>query len=698
MKHTKKNINTYSKRNSQRERSKKELLKIVEEIGVGTSGTKFKFTNESASSRDKKSYNAIGIFSEAQGGFGFVKVEGRDRDIFIPEHAIGDAVDGDTVAVVYKKFRSHEGDERTEGRITEIVEVGRRTVIGTVESDVIRFHKRRMTALYLIPDDGKLKRRIEIRDAAGAKDGDKVMAKLIRGSSFYTLTCDVISSFGKADTKDANYLSILAECDIDTEFSDEELRMAEDAAKEPVSYEGRRCPDGVIFTIDSESAKDLDDAVEIKKTDYGYELSVHIADVSHYIKEKTALDRLVMQRGTSVYFTDKVVPMLPKSLSNGACSLHPGEPKYALSCIMDINESGEIISSRIEKTVIQSRVKGIYSEINRILKGTKSKVLLEKYADCLDSIKLMHSLYLILKDKSIRRGYLELDSPEPVIILNRDGYPIDIVKRERGVAEEMIEQFMLAANEAVATMLIGEGIPCVYRVHERPQPEKLEAFLSYAKNLGLSTSSIDPLRCESRDLAALMKEACEKGLSEPVSYACLRSMAKAEYSEINRGHFGLSITNYCHFTSPIRRLSDLATHRIIHATLFDGKQKEKYRSLAKRAAAAATEGEIRAVTAERRIENLYKVIYMSDKIGECFDAKVSSVSSFGIFAALENTCEGLIPLSTLGSGYIYDENNLTIRTSKDIIRIGDPIRIRLEEADMTRGKLRFSLLEDYDER
>jgi ribonuclease R len=261
----------------------------------------------------------------------------------------------------------------------------------------------------------------------------------------------------------------------------------------------------------------------------------------------------------------------------------------------------------------------------------------------------------------------------------------------------MIEQFMLAANEAVATLLIGENIPCVYRVHEKPKPEKLEAFLSYASNLGLRSTAIDPLKCESKDLAILMNEAAEAGLSEPVSYACLRSMAKAEYSEINSGHFGLSIKNYCHFTSPIRRLSDLATHRIIHATLFEGKQKEKYRSLAKRAAAAATDGEIRAVTAERRIENLYKVIYMSDKVGECFLAKVSSVSSFGIFAALENTCEGLIPLSTRGPGYIYDENNLTVRTSKDTIRIGDPIKVRLEEADMTRGKLRFSILEADDE-
>ena len=698
MRSNKKNTKTFTQRKTNKERSKRELLKIAEQIGIGTSAAKVKFTYEESSGRERRTYTAEGMFSEAQGGFGFVSVEGRERDIFIPESGVGEAVDGDRVLVTYKKYLSQDGEERTEGRIKEITEIGRSTVIGTVEEDTVRFHKRRIRTLYLLPDDGKLKRRIEIRDAGGAKDGEKVMAKLIRGSSFYNLTCDVLSSFGPADTKDANYLSILAECGIDTEFTGNELALAQAASEETVTCEDRIAPDGVIFTIDSESAKDLDDAISIKKLKNGLlELSVHIADVSHYVKEKTALDRLVMQRGTSVYFTDKVVPMLPPSLSNGACSLHPGEDKYALSVSMTFDRSGEMLSSRIEKTVIRSTVKGVYSEINKIIKGTKSKKLLEKYAECLPSIKLMHKLYLCLLAKSERRGYVELDSPEAEIILDKNGEPIDIVRRERGDAERMVEQFMLAANEAVATTLIEGGIPCVYRIHEEPPADKLESFITYAHNLGFDTSYINANACSPSDLARLLKEAQERGLSEPVSYACLRSMAKATYSEINQGHFGLGIKNYCHFTSPIRRLSDLATHRIIHAVLFDGKSREKYRSYAKRAAAAATEGELRAVSAERRIENLYKTIYMNAHIGEVFAARVSGVSSFGIFAVLENTCEGLIPISTMGGGFVFDESNLTLRDSKVVIRVGDAIRIRVEEADMCRGKLRFSLEGGYNE-
>ena len=694
MKSNGKSFNKFSSRASLKERSKKELMRIVEETNVGAKALKIKFTESphGRHSSSKRDIFAEGVFRDSASGYGFVAVEGEKRDIFIPESATLDAIDGDRVKIRYHKFLSSSGEEKTEGRILEILEIGRKTVIGEVESDVVRIHKRRINRLYLIPDEAKISKRIFLRFDGGAVPGDKVMAKLIRGAGAYTLEADVVANFGKSESKEANYLAILSDCEIDTEFTDDELNLAKEASLEKIDTLGRTVRDEVIFTIDSESAKDLDDAISIKEIDEGYELGVHIADVSHYVKEKTALDRLVMARGTSIYFTDKVVPMLPPSLSNGACSLNPGEEKYALSAIIKLDSDGSILSAKIEPSVIVSKVKGIYSEINTIFSGTASDAILKKYKECIPSLHKMHKLYKKLLEKSAKRGAVDLEAPEAEIILDKSGAPVDIIKRERGDAERLIEQFMLTANEAVATLMLNSEIPCVYRVHEPPPQDKFSDFLNYASNLGFDTREIDSANPDPRALSLLIKKATDKGIGTAVSYACLRSMSKAAYSEIHREHFGLAIKNYCHFTSPIRRLSDLATHRIIHKVILDGKPREKFKSYAKRAAAAATEGELRALSAERRIENLYKVIYMKDRINECFDAMITSITSFGLFVTLDNTCEGLIPISTLEGNFVFDEKNITLRNDKIFYRIGDMLRVKLEEADITRGKLRFSLI------
>lgn len=691
MRNRKKDFNKFAKRSSVKERGKARLMAIVNEMNVGTDGAKIKFSTSSAPR--SANHTATGIFSESAQGYGFVAVEGLARDVFIPENRIGGAVGGDTVRIRYKTVPGAFGEERTEGSVTEILEYGTEYVIGTVECDVVRFHRRRMNVSFLIPDSPKIKRRIEIRNDGGARDGDKVRAKLLRDELYsYTLTCDVVECYGSSESKEANYLAILAECEIDTEFTGEELEEAQRAASEPISHEGRVVRDEVIFTIDSESAKDLDDAVSLTERDGNYILGVHIADVSHYVKEKTALDRLVTARGTSVYFTDKVVPMLPEALSNGACSLNPCEDKYALSAMVELSRTGDILGVKIEPSVIRSRVKGIYKEINKLLGGTAEEELYEKYRECLPTIEKMHELYLILAKKSRERGAVELSTTEAVILLDEGGSPVSIEARERGTSERMIEQFMLAANEAVATFMKNEGIPCVWRVHEKPDAEKLSHLVEYAHNLGFGPDVISQTKCDSRALARLVEAAEEKGIAEAVSYVCLRSMAKAEYSDINRGHFGLAIENYCHFTSPIRRLSDLITHRILHRVLFDGKPKEKYRSQAKRGAAAATAGEMRAVTAERKIDELYKAVYMKDKVGEVFSAAISSVTSFGFFVMLDNTCEGLVPISTLG-GAVFDEKSISLVSGKHTYRIGDKAEVRLESVDVARGKLLFVLEE-----
>ena len=692
MKNSKKDLNKFSSRSSARNKARRELLRMVEETNVGTDALRIGFSDERY--RKKQSDKiADGIFSESPNGYGFVSIDGEKRDIFIPNGHTEGAIGGDTVRIKYHKFISSSGEEKTEGRILEILEYGKTKIIGTVEVDIVRIHKKRINRWFLIPEDPKIKRRIILRSIDNANNGDKVLARLVRGNySLYEAEADVISVFGEADTKEASYLSILAESEIESDFSEEEINLAAKLAKEPVNGENRILKRELIFTIDSETAKDLDDAVSLKvNTDGTYTLGVHIADVSHYVKEKTALDRLAMRRGTSIYFTDKVIPMLPESLSNGACSLNPGEKKYALSATIDLNDSGEILSTKIEESIIESHIKGIYSEINSIFENRAEDAIIEKYRDCIPTLSNMHSLYKILAQKNKRRGTVELDSPEAEILLNENGDPIAIEKRTRGDAEKMIEQFMLTANEAVATLLLNEDIPCVYRVHEPPPEDKLEDFITYAHNLGFNTDHINREKCSPHDLSRLMKDAEERGVYPALSYACLRSMSKAVYSEIHRAHFGLGIENYCHFTSPIRRLSDLATHRIIKNVLIGGKPKEKYRSYAKRAAAAATDGEMRAIGAERRIDSLYKTLYMSHRIGDIYTASVNSITSFGVFVMLENTCEGLIPISTL-RGAVFDEGNISMRTSDGIIRIGDAVSVRLEESDISRGKLRFSLL------
>ena len=697
-------LESISKRNTHKrrskERAKNELMRAVLETNVGIDALKIGDSLDGgrrSRMSDKIRRDEIfaeGVFSSSKGGFGFVTVEGAERDIFIPEDKTLGALDGDRVEIIYHSYTSRYGEEKTEGRVKRVTLPIKKTVVGTLrETHPYRVGRSARVPRYIIePDDPRLGFELTVTDTAGALSGDKVMALIRRGYSSRDHECSVIRSFGNTYTKEANYEAILAECEIPVDFSEAELCEARFFAAAPISDTGRVRRTETIFTIDGEGAKDLDDAVSLRKLKSGWELGVHIADVSEYVKERSHLDRAVMARGTSVYFTDKVVPMLPKELSNGACSLNPDEDKYTLSAIISLDTDGEIIGVKLEPSIIRSSVRGVYSEVNAIFRGNATDGVREKYKKVLPSLRRMHELYKILYKKSVARGSLELETAEAEIILDGNGYPVDIIKRERGDAEKLIEQFMLTANEAVAKYLSDAQIPCVYRVHEEPPIERLGEFLTYAHNLGFDTSYISREKSEPRDLARLLFAAQEKGLIREVSYAMLRSMSKAKYSDARSAHYGLALKYYCHFTSPIRRLSDLATHRIIHKVLLEDKRPEAYVKYAKRAAAAATDAEIRAVNAERKIENLYKVIYMSDKIGECFDATVSSVASFGFFAELDNTCEGLIPISELPGVFTFDEGNLSLRSRDAVYRVGDSVRVRLEEADIIKGKLRFSVV------
>lgn len=695
------NFDKFTKRNVHKRRSrdaaKRELLRAVEEVNASYSGVKIRDSFDggySARSRDDARHSDTvvrGIFSSSKSGFGFVCLEGGGDDIFIPENKTLGAVDGDYVECAYHSFKNRFGEEKTEGRVLKIIEYGRKTVIGTVLEERVRHGKRSYRYFVLAPDDRKMDK-LYIRELLSARVGEKVEARIIRDASSHH-ECEVIRVFGDTESREANYEAILAECEIITDFTPEELDEARVLSLEPISDEGRVRRDGeIIFTIDGAGAKDLDDAVSLRRLPGNkWRLGVHIADVSHYVTERTPLDRCAMSRGNSVYFTDKVVPMLPPALSNGSCSLNAGEEKYTLSAIIDLDGDGNIIKLKIEPSIIVSRVRGVYSEVNLLLSGEADDALRKKYQAVMPTLLKMRELYEVLRAKSIKRGAVDFDAPEAEILLDCDGYPVDIVRRERGLSERIIEQFMLTANEAVATKLYESHIPCVYRIHEPPPPDKISEFVDYVHNLGFDTSVIRKDGVTPSALANLLRVAEERGLLAPISYTMLRAMSKAKYSEHSSAHFGLGIQYYCHFTSPIRRLSDLATHRIIKRVLLEGKRNEAYNGYARRAAAAATEGELRAVNAERRIENLYKVIYMSDYIGECFDAVVSSVTPYGIFCELPNTCEGLIPISELPGAFVYDEKNITIRSSNAVYRLSDKITVRLEEADIIRGKLRFSL-------
>ena len=693
-----KNLSSLARRNTARAQKKKayvnELRRLAEMTNVSCEGARFGVTVQGGFKRERAAREEeyiTGVFRGSGHGYGFVERDGG-RDIFIPEAKTGGAIDGDVVEARYHSFTNRFSEEKTEGTVLRIIEEGKKTVIGTLQKIRIGFGKKSTYGYILVPDNSKIAGSIEVVDTADAIDGDKVEARLHRHGRY--LDASVVRVFGEASRFSANYSAVLAEFGIEKDFSTEELSLARRVASEEISTDGRAdLRSDIIFTIDGEGAKDLDDAISLARLPGGgYKLGVHIADVSHYVTEKTALDRAAISRGTSVYFADKVVPMLPPELSNGACSFNAGEDKYAISAFISLDADGKILGCELMPSVINSCVRGVYSEVNAIFEDRADNEIKKKYKRIIPTLFRMRELYIKLLENSRRRGALELDGNEAGIVLDTDGHPIDIVKCQRGDAERLIEQFMLSANEAVAVKLHTLGIPAVYRIHEPPPEEKLEALTLFLSNLGFDTRGVrNGDKVNIGRIGNILSLAEEQGIKAPVSYAILRAMSKAKYSENPMPHFGLSIPLYCHFTSPIRRLSDLATHRIIRRAIFEGKRKEIYIPYAKRAAAAASERELCAISAERKIEDMYKAMYLSDRIGEVFSATVSSVTSFGMFCELDNTCEGLVPIHDMGGEFVFDEKNLSLRSKDTVYRLGDTVKIRVEECEVNSGKVRFSL-------
>ena len=627
------------------------------------------------------------FFSGTRHGYGFATVKGEEdkEDIFIPAGKTAGALDGDLVLVALPLY----ANGRQEGRVEKILQSAPTPIIGTLASARVRGVRGNARRYFLIPDNRRLPEEIGVDDVGDAKEGDRVLL-VLRGRGRYPYGT-VLRSFGPAHTKDATEAAILAENGIEPDFEPEALRQAEKMAALPLLEEGRRRFTAPILTMDSADAKDLDDAVSLEKTKEGYTLCVHIADVSEYVRPKTALDRAAMHRGTSVYFADKVIPMLPPALSNGSCSLNAGEDKYTLSAILFLDKEGRLLKTELTRGIIRSSVRGVYSEINALLADADSPFK-EKYAAVYPSLLLMQELYRKREALAEARGCLSVEEAEPYFVIGEDGVPTDILVRQRGVSEKMIEQFMLLANEGVATLLFQKKIPCVYRTHGEPPPDKLESFIKYLYNLGLSPT---PLLQEPLSVAAfsqIVKEAEEAEKLGAVAVPLLRTMAKATYQTDPTGHFGLALPLYCHFTSPIRRLSDLATHRIIKAVLLDEEAPEKYAAYARRAAAAASETELSAVAAERQMNDFYQALWAEGHVGEQWRAQISSITSFGAFARLENGCEGLLPLELLPFGAVCDEVALTLRIGKTVLSVSDSITVTIAGAEPAARRVTLSLL------
>lgn len=642
-----------------------------------------------------------GTFSASpRGDFGFVITE--KGDYFIPPKFTKCALNGDTVAIKKIEMSSKFYGKGNEAEVIAITKRDLDTFIGTFNI-VVRNGNRSIARV--TPDNDKIKLDLTVasKHFNGAVDGDKVLCKITSFpvNELANAKCQVIEVLGKADSREANYKGILLENGIITEFSDDVLMEADKVANEPLSLNGRAdLRDEIIFTIDGSDAKDLDDAISVKKTDNIYILGVHIADVSHYVREGSKIDTEAITRGTSVYFTDKVVPMLPKALSNGICSLNGGVDRYALSCIITLDKNGDILYTELKNSIINSKVRGVYSELNDILENKENSEFYSKYAHVMADFDNMMELYEVLKNKSLRKGAMELESDECKIILDETGHPVDIIKRERGTTERLIEQFMLCANEAVATYLFNASIPCVYRIHDEPDTDKMSAFSTFAKNLGVDVSPLNTKnKITSMQLSKVLENSKLVDRFSIVSNVLLRSLMKAKYSSVPKAHFGLATDLYCHFTSPIRRYPDLTVHRIIKALLkgkIDEKSVKKYEDFATLSAQLSTENEIKAVNAERDIDDLYKCVYMEDRIGMEFDAVICSVTAFGFFARTENLCDGLIPIETLDRGFLFDKENLILQNGKTTFRLGQKVRVRVDHCDITARRIIFTLLE-YEE-
>ena len=638
---------------------------------------------------------AEGTFIGHPKGFGFVEIEGQDEDIFIPESDTGTAMHQDKVRIIIRDEKK-EG-KRQEGVVVKVLERGMPEIVGTYQLN--------RDFGFVISDNPKFSKDIFIprKEAAGIKNGDKVIAVITDyGSGNKNPEGKIKENLGNIRTPGTDILAIVKSFGIPSEFPEKVMKQAQ------------RVPDHVLdadrdgrldlrhlqtVTIDGEDAKDLDDAISLTKEGAIYHLGVHIADVSNYVQYNSALDREALKRGTSVYLADRVVPMLPERLSNGICSLNQGEDRLALSCLMDINEKGKVVSHQIAETVINVNERMCYTDVKNILEDTDEEAK-KRYDALIPMFFMMKELSGILRNSRHHRGSIDFDFPESKIILNAAGKAIDVKPYEANVATKIIEDFMLMANETVAQEYCTEEIPFVYRTHDNPDPEKVESLLTLLHNQGVkiqkAKEEITPKEIQQiiESIEGLPNEAM-------ISRLVLRSMKQAKYTTECSGHFGLAAKYYCHFTSPIRRYPDLQIHRIIkdnlRGRLMREGRTEHYAEILDEVARQSSVCERRADEAERESDKLKKAEYMSYHLGEEFEGIISGVTGWGLYVELPNTVEGLVHVNTLRDDYyVFDQESYELcgEMTKKVYKLGDKVRVRVADADKMLKTVDFELVSD----
>ncbi len=636
----------------------------------------------------------VGMFSGTQRGFGFVILEGEEDDVFIPGDATNGALHGDKVMITIKKEQSGSG-RRKEGAVVNIIDRGRDEIVGTFEKS--------KNFGFVRPDNLKYGKDIFIPKelTKGAVNGHKVVVKITKyGDATQNPEGKIIEILGHVNDPGVDIMSVVRAYDLPVEFPPEVLRSLDQVPEEidPQELISRLdIRETQTVTIDGEDAKDLDDAISIEKVGDLYRLGVHIADVSHYVREGTPLDQEALKRGTSVYLVDRVIQMLPHKLSNGICSLNQGVDRLALSCFMDIDAKGTVVGHTIAETVIRSDRRMTYTNVSKIVEDNDVEVCKE-YEELVPMFHLMQELADVLRERRHIRGAINFDFPESKIIVDKQGKPIEIKPYDRNKATKIIEEFMLIANETVAEDFFWQEIPFVYRTHDTPDEEKIKKLAIFINNFGYSIrvgqEDIHPK--ELQKLLVKVEDTPEEAL---ISRLTLRSMKQAKYTVTCTGHFGLSAKYYCHFTSPIRRYPDLQIHRIIKENV-SGKMGEKrrghYDKILYEVSDHSSRMERRADESEREVQKLKKVEYMSAHIGEIFEGVISGVTSWGMYIELPNTVEGMIRVSEMKDDYyIYDEEHYQMvgEHTKKIFKLGQKVTVEVMNADKILRTIDFALVE-----
>lgn len=654
-----------------------------------------------------------GTYLANKSGFGFVKLDTESSDIFIAKENSKGAMNNDVVEV--KLMESRRGDH-VEGKIVNILKRNTDEIVGTF--------KKSKNFAFVVPDDKKIGSDIFISKSnwGKAKNNQKVVVRITK----YPIKDKkaegkIIEILGFNDETGVDMLSIVKQYKLPYEFPENVIKEAKKVSKEVIVPNGRLdLREKEIFTIDGDDAKDLDDAVYVEENNDGtYTLGVHIADVSHYVKSASSLDKEAITRGTSVYMLDRVIPMLPTELSNGICSLNEGQDRYALSVIMKIDLDGKVVDSDIRKSIINVTRRMTYKNVEILISNENGKnkdinsndikskkeekhkqKIIEEYKEYQSHFLRMKTLAEILKKRRQKDGYLSLDIPESKITLDKFGVPIEIKAYETGMSNEIIEQFMLTANETIAERFFWLGAPFIYRVHEKPEEEKIAELNKYLYNFGYKVKGKkDDIKPKA--FSMVLNEVKGKDEEGVVSNLLLRTLKVARYEAENKGHFGIASKYYCHFTSPIRRYPDLFIHRIISEYLscdynIDEKQKEKYYSQAIKYADRSSECEQLATKAERESEDMKMAEYMETRIGEVYEGIISSITKFGIFVRLENTIEGLVRLESLDDYYIYDDSNKRLigKHTNKVYKLGDKVTVEVQSANKERREIDFIVYND----